>query len=183
MRPEWAAVFTASLLAALCDLGARKIPNVLTGPVFLLGLGWAFYAHGGWEGVLGGILGSLILSGPFIFLFVFTPAGGAAADAKLMAAFGPWLGWRTSVPTLACVAIAGLVLAVVYSLSKRQLRVSLKNLSRIVQALIFWVFGKFRLSDAQVLLPEPKELQAMPYGVSIFVGVCAAAGGSLLWGW
>lgn len=77
------------LLAAREDLRTRRIPNLVTGPAFLLGLA-VHLAMGGPGGLLaalaaGALAGALLLPG---WLMKFMGAG----DVKLMAAIGAWLG-------------------------------------------------------------------------------------------
>ena len=89
--PLWVAIPVAVfiLLAAREDLRTRKIPNLITGPAFLLGL-VVHLVMGGSQGLLwalaaGVLAGALLLPG---WLMKFMGAG----DVKLMAAIGAWLG-------------------------------------------------------------------------------------------
>ena len=89
--PLWVAIPLVVLivLAAREDLKTRKIPNLITGPAFLLGL-VVHLAMGGSHGLLwalaaGVLAGALLLPG---WLMKFMGAG----DVKLMAAIGAWLG-------------------------------------------------------------------------------------------
>jgi len=116
--PLWVAipVILFILLAAREDLRTRKIPNLITGPAFLLGLA-VHLAMGGPNGLLGALVagvlaGALLLPG---WLMKFMGAG----DVKLMAAIGAWLGS----PRLALYAalfslVAGGVISIVYTASR-----------------------------------------------------------------
>jgi prepilin peptidase CpaA len=176
---QWGAVIGASLAAAACDMASRKIPNLITAPLFLAGLVWAPLA-GGVAGLADGLLASVLLAAPFIFLFVF--AGGGAGDAKLMGALGMWLGIRNGVVVLLAVVLSGLVLAVAFALAKSWLRPALANVASITRVMVYTAFGKGKLADSRGLLPDVKDMHTIPYGVAILAGVCLAGGGIYLWG-
>ena len=84
------AIFAAGLLcAAVMDLRARRIPNLLVAPLFAAGVTYNMLV-GGWSGggrALGGaLLGIVILIVPFGARLI----GGG--DVKLLGAIGAWLG-------------------------------------------------------------------------------------------
>ena len=80
---EWIVVMAIALLAGLVDLFTRRVPNMLTGPAWILGLAWAL-GDGGVGRFAEVLAASVILATPYVLLFLF--AGGGAGDAKLMAA-------------------------------------------------------------------------------------------------
>ena len=89
--PVWVAVPVCAIgiLAAREDLRTRRIPNLLTGPALLLGIG-AHLLQGGTQAGLSA-LGACLVAGALLFpgwLLKFMGAG----DVKLMAAIGAWLG-------------------------------------------------------------------------------------------
>jgi prepilin peptidase CpaA len=176
---QWGAVIGASLAAAACDVASRRIPNLITAPLFLAGLVWAFLAAG-FAGLADGIAASVLLAAPFVVLFVF--AGGGAGDAKLMGALGMWLGVLNGVAVLLAVVLAGLILAVAFALAKSWLRPALANLASIARALVITVFGRGKLADARGLFPDVKDMHTIPYGVAILAGVFLACGGICSWG-
>lgn len=177
---QWGVVLAVSLVAAAYDLGARRIPNFLTGPAFLLGLACNFL-YGGWPGVQDGLLGSLILGVPFLLLFIF--AGGGAGDAKLMAAIGMWLGVRSGIPTLICVVGSGLVLGIAFAVWKGRFAALLGNIGHMLRMFFYSFVGKMTRTETGLALPAIHEQQTMPYGVAIFLGACISLGGFLSWGW
>jgi prepilin peptidase CpaA len=89
--PLWVAipVVLLTLLAAREDFRTRKIPNLLTGSAFLLGLAVHLVMGGpsaGLAALAAGVLaGALLLPGWFMKFM-------GAGDVKLMAAIGVWLG-------------------------------------------------------------------------------------------
>ena len=176
---QWGVVIGVSLVGALCDLGVRRIPNLLTLPALLAGLGWATWV-GGAMGLIDATVGCLALALPFVLLFVF--AGGGAGDAKLMGAIGAWLGLLNGVIALLAVVFSGLVLAIAFALAKRQLRTALVNLARMASIAIVAVSTRSRLGGAGILAAGSRDMQTIPYGVGIFAGVCLAAGGVFAWG-
>ena len=81
-------------------------------------------------------LACLVVSLPFVLLFVF--AGGGAGDAKLMGAVGAWLGLGSGIVALGSVCAAGVAFAVVHALSRNRLRAALSNMAGLARAA--WLF-------------------------------------------
>jgi prepilin peptidase CpaA len=174
---QWGVVIGASLFAALSDLREKRIPNALTLPLFIVGLIWAVW-FGGLSGLAESAGTSVLLALPYIILFLFF--GGGAGDAKLMGAIGAWLGMRQGLMVLACVAIAGGILALGRAIVKRQVKFVLTSVfvSFYGTVLQLMTHKKLQLVDEQNEIKQSGEL-IIPYGVAIFVGVCA--GGGILW--
>ena len=176
---QWGVVICASLIAALLDLRARRIPNLLCLPLFAAGLIWAAW-QGGVEGVGYAFLAGVVLALPFVVLFVF--AGGGAGDAKLMAAIGAWVGLERVMIVLACVCIAGGVLAIGTAIAKKRLRIVLTNILLSIYSFIIAMLGKRGIkAAAELARPELMDKLTIPYGAAIFAGVCLAAGIELVW--
>ncbi len=121
-------VVASSLLAAVCDTRTRRIPNLLTFPVMLLGLGLHFSA--GWREGLEA-LGALTICG-VVFLMFYLAGGMGAGDVKLIAAEGCLVGLSNVVPLLALTAIAGGLLAIVYAAMRGRVRATLMNVLALV---------------------------------------------------
>ena len=174
---QWGAVLSASLVVAILDLRTWRIPNPIPLTLLLGGLIFSCIYRGG-EGLADSIGGTLLLGVPFFVLFVV--ADGGAGDAKIMAALGSWLGLANGVIVLVAVTACGAILGIIYALSKNRMREVIANLQSITWSLMMVVSRHGRLSDP---LPYPTTAGKvhMPYGLSIFVGTCVAAGGRLLW--
>ncbi len=167
----WGVVIAAAGVAAVLDVRSRQIPNALTGPLLLSGLSWSLYAHGR-EGLEQSTLAMLLLALPFVLLWLI--GAGGAGDAKMMAAIGCWLGFPGGITALLAVAFAGGILALVTALIHQRLVTTLLNLPGLGLGLLSLMHGVTRLPEKNVSPPQPDPLR-MPYGIAIFVGVCAAA--------
>ena len=174
---QWGVVVGASLVAALGDLKEKRIPNALTFPVFATGLIWSAW-FGGVSGLAEAAGASALLALPYVLLFLFF--GGGAGDAKLMGAIGAWLGLRQGLIVLACVAIAGGVLAIAKAIARKRLKFVLTSVFISFFGFILNLFTrrKVQLADEQTDIKQLDNLD-IPYGVAIFAGVCA--GGGLVW--
>ncbi len=151
MVVQWGVVVVASCAAGLIDLRTRRIPNLMTFPLVLTGYaGAAFW--GGLTGLVDSVAASVLLSAPYLVLFIF--AGGGAGDVKIMAALGAWLGLVNGLVVLLAVAGAGAVFASTVLIGRA------------------WKESEDR--------PALKAIQ-IPYGMAVWAGVWAAAAGVLVW--
>jgi prepilin peptidase CpaA len=178
---QWGVVIGASLVAAVGDVRHRRIPNALTFPLLVAGLAWSAWM-GGFSGLAGAVGACLLLAAPYVFLFVF--AGGGAGDAKMMGAVGAWLGLKQSVLVLLCVAVTGIVLAVIKAVAHKRLKLALTNVFVTCYSFIICVAGGRRISsDERADVNEGQSgVMELPYGLAICAGVCAAAAIVKLWG-
>ncbi len=172
---QWGAVLGASLAAAVWDLRQRRIPNALTFP--LLGSGIAYSAWvGGLSGAAGSLGGCLLAALPFVILFLY--AGGGAGDAKLMGAIGAWLGLSQAVVALLAVVIAGAALGLAQAAWHKRFADVTRRMGTLARSWYVWFVSGHRAPSAP--MTDVQQLQ-MPYAVSIFSGVTAAALGVMLW--
>jgi len=176
---QWGAALGTSLTAAIWDVASGRIPNYLTAPAWLLGMAVALYARGG-SGLLDAFEGTLLLAAPFIVLFLIASNDGGAGDAKLMGALGAWLGFHNSVVALVTVTACGAIIGIGYAMIKGRLGSVLANLKTICWGHMLKAGGNGQVPAELLSPPKDKMLQA-PYGVSIFAGMCCAAGGIWLW--
>jgi Flp pilus assembly protein protease CpaA len=124
-------------------------------------------------GVLDAMGAAVLLALPYVILF--TIAGGGAADAKLMGALGAWLGVSNGCIVLVAVCISGAAMGIGYALIKGQARGVLCNIAVICFGLAMVIAGRRKWSEAAQMLPSPRHMLAIPYGVAAFIGVCATA--------
>ena len=175
---EWAVVIAITVVACVIDVRTRRVPNILTGPAWILGLAWAF-SQGGWARLGDGFAASLILALPYVLLFMF--AGGGAGDAKLMAALGAWLGILNGLLALFAIALCGALLAIGYAVRHKRFRSVMIYVKQSVCAVMYTVSSRSRVSDLTFAPRGRQEMMTMPYGVAIFFGACLAAGMAELW--
>ena len=175
---QWGVVIGASLVAALIDLWRRRIPNWLTFPLLLAGLIVAGVT-GGWGGLWEAVKSMALMMAPFVALFIW--AGGGAGDAKLMGALGTWLGLHDSVVVLLAVCICGVIIGVIFSLTKKKLLQVVHNLLLIIYGFLFNMASRAGWRGAGAILKGPSNMETIPYGVAIFLGVCAGAVEAILW--
>ncbi|HME33955.1 MAG TPA: A24 family peptidase [Candidatus Sulfotelmatobacter sp.] len=161
-----------SLVAAWTDLRSRRIPNWLTAPGLLIGVG-ANTALSGWSGLKASLLGAavgLALLLPFVLLRSL-----GAGDWKLAGALGAFTGPSLLVDLLlGSVLVAG-VMAVGLVIYKRRTRQTIRNIGHILVSLV-----TFRLPGERVSLDNPESLK-VPYGVALAFTV-VLYGAAQVWG-
>ncbi len=101
-------VFTA--VCVVTDVKDRRIPNVITLPMILVGYVYMGIVYG-WSGLGDAAVGMLLLSVPYLMVFILGGMGGG--DVKLMAAVGVWLGPVIGIWVLVLTVCWGLVLSLV----------------------------------------------------------------------
>ena len=159
-------VLLASLLAAVCDLRTRRIPNALVGALLVSGL--ALNAFAGWQHVLAdlAIVAIVIVAGTFAFSLRLIGGG----DVKLLAAAAGTLGYPAGGDFLLFTLLCGGVVALAFAALRGRLGATFSN----VRAMALPVF-------AGVAPAAPQAGLAMPYAVAIFSGaLCTALVSGLL---
>lgn len=175
---QWGAVLCASLVAAVSDARHRRIPNLLTFPLLLVGLASSL-AFGGTPGLLDGFAACLLLAFPYVLLFVF--AGGGAGDAKLMGALGAWLGLLSGTVVLFAVALSGTAFALAHAHRRHASVAALVSVGGLTRGVATSVLSGGPLSDLPALLKPAEDAERIPYGLAILAGVTLSAGGVLAW--
>lgn len=159
-----------ALIAGTTDWRWRRIPNWATVPGAAVGIAMNSVAYG-WLGAKSALEG-LGLGLLLLFPFVLIRALGAG-DWKLVGALGAFLGPRELlVVLLAALLIAGLM-ALVLVIYKRRLGQTLRNIARIVFALITGHAGV-----PSVSLDNPETLK-VPFGVAVAIAAVLFVGGRL----
>ncbi|HEY8749614.1 MAG TPA: A24 family peptidase [Tepidisphaeraceae bacterium] len=174
---HWGVVIACCVAAAITDIRSRRIPNVLTAPMFLTGLAWGL-SNGGLSGLGDSLVAALALALPYVVLFLI--AGGGAADAKLMAAIGAWFGMHEGVVVLLCICISGAILGLGYALVKGRARAVMSNLVLMALALMSLVVGRRSWREVARQIPDSATMLSIPYGLAILTGVCVAAAGTYM---
>lgn len=151
-------------LACWCDVRERRIPNPITLAGVVVGL--ALRVPLGGVAVLDGLGGTLVALVLALPIFALGFLGGG--DVKLLGAVGAFVGLGELFGTLALVAIAGGVLALLEAAWRR---VFVRSLANTYDFAKDWVL--FARAGAAIRLRQPGTL-TVPYGLAI-------ATGTLLW--
>ncbi len=148
------------LFAIACygEVKAHRIPNWLTLPAILLGLG-AAAIDGGWELFYDAFLGCVIGGGMFLPFCLLGVVGGG--DMKLMAATGAIVGYPLVLRVLVSTCLGGGLLAVGIMAWNGILLSSLANAFRIMVGMRRDVRGL-------------KKVPMVPYGIAIALGTLYA---------
>lgn len=118
------AILTVAVIAAVCDVRTRRIPNVLTFGGAAVALLYALMT-GGINGF--GIAAAGWLAGAALFFPFFALGGMGAGDVKLLAALAAWFGPTDAVQLAMFAAMAGGVFGIAVALAHGYLRQALSN--------------------------------------------------------
>jgi prepilin peptidase CpaA len=144
--------------AGWIDWRTRRIPNWLTIPGLLIGLGLSAW-FGRWPGAKASLEGagiSLAVLLPFVLM-----EGLGAGDWKLMGALGAFLGPnRTIVILLGTVLIAGMM-SLVEIIRQRRVRETLSNLW-----VLFVAYSTFHVANVRGVSLDNPGLLKIPFGVA-----------------
>jgi prepilin peptidase CpaA len=147
-----------ALVAGWTDLRSRRIPNWLTVPGLLLGVGLNV-GLGGWGGLKNSLLGALI--GLAVLLpFVLLRSLGAG-DWKLAGALGAFVGRDLLIALLIGSLFVAGVMALALVIYKGRARQTARNIGHIIASLVM-----FRMPGPAVSLDNPDALK-VPYGVAL----------------
>ena len=144
--------------AGWLDWRSRRIPNWLTIPGLLLGVGVNSLCWG-WPGAKAALQGAGLALG--VLLPFVLARGLGAGDWKLMGCLGAFLGpQKTIVVLLGTVFISGLM-ATVELIRKKRVKETLVNLWILIVA-----YSTFRISSAEAVTLDNPKLLKMPFGVA-----------------
>ena len=173
------AQFTAMLAvavagcAAFTDVKARRIPNRLTYPAVLIGLGLQGALHG-WRGLLLSVGGGLLFGGVFMLFHLVRAMG--AGDVKLAAALGCIAGLAGSPQLMFATAVAGGALAIVFIIRSGRIVETLRNTLGVVA-----FHAQHGLQTHPTVNLENPGAVRMPYGLAFAAGTLYWAIASQLW--
>ncbi|MGX7953463.1 A24 family peptidase [Tsuneonella sp. HG249] len=139
------------VMASWTDVSQRRIPNWLCALNLALGLGYAGLAYGGsgagWSGV--GLAALHAVAALVVTMILFALGAIGAGDAKFYTSMASWLPIMQGLSLLVAVALAGLVLLVVFFATR--------------------IRGRARRDPN-----ERSNFDKLPYGVAIGLGGLAA---------
>lgn len=147
-----------AVLAGWTDSRSRRIPNWLTVPAALIGVG-ANTAFDGWEGLKASLLGAVVglaLLLPFVLLRSL-----GAGDWKFAGALGAFVGRFVLIDLLLVSIFVAGVMALALIIYKGRVRQTVRNIGHILVSLV-----TFRLPGSHVSLDSPESLK-VPYGVAL----------------
>jgi prepilin peptidase CpaA len=151
-----------SLVAGWTDLRSRRIPNWLTVPALVLGVGLNVAASG-WTGLKISLLGAGLGLGLLLPFVVLRSLG--AGDWKLAGALGAFVGAGILVDLLfVSVFVAG-AMALVLVIYRRRVGQTLRNIGHLFASLL-----TFRMPGPEVSLDNPQSAR-VPYGVALALTV------------
>jgi len=151
-----------AMIGAATDVKNRKIPNLLTGPAFLLGLVFHLSLDG-WHGLWTSFAAGLICG--TIFLVFYLAGGMGAGDVKLITAVGCIAGLPNISYLMVMTALTGGVMAVGLALVRGRLKETLSNVGTLASH-----------HAQQGLTPHPEHnvlntsTLRLPYGLAIAAG-------------
>jgi len=169
----WMLATIPALIAGWTDWRWRRIPNWLTVPALLAGIGFNCLATG-WTGAKESLLGAGLGLGVLLPFVLIRSLG--AGDWKLAGALGAFLGpSRMITVLLGTVLVAGLM-AVILIIWKKRVGRTLRNLAHMFRALF-----TLHLPGPEVSLDNP-ESSRIPFGVAMAVTAVLYTVGKA-WGW
>ena len=165
----WMFAVGVTLVAGFVDFRTHKIPNWLTVPAFILGVG-LHTAFAGWPGAKASLEGTglaLVLLLPLVLLRAL-----GAGDWKLMGAVGAFLGPILFLFVLFGSILASGLMAIVEMMRTQRVRETLHNMFVLVRGFIS--FGL--RANPEISLDNPRLLK-LPFGVAVAVStlVCFCA--------
>jgi prepilin peptidase CpaA len=152
-----------ALVAVVCDIASRRIPNALTFGSAFAGLVVHAYV-GGWAGAGMALAGCA--AGLAVFFPVFALGGMGAGDVKLLGAVGAWLGPASAVWVALYSGIAGGLMGLLVAVCSGYLVQALSNVGGLV---MYWrIVG---LKPAPELTLATHKGPRLAYAVPIFAGL------------
>jgi prepilin peptidase CpaA len=150
------------VIATVWDIARRRIPNVVTGAVALLGVAAQLVDRGAWSVASG--LAAAVISVALLYR-PWTAGGIGGGDVKMAAAVAIWVGLGGMIRyALAVAAAGGVVALVMYFSSRKSIRQDVKT--------------NLTLAALQQTLPtvevRAEGRKSVPYGLAIAAGAAFA---------
>jgi prepilin peptidase CpaA len=164
-------LITLLIVAVINDIRYQKIPNLLTFPAMIMGIGYHIVMNG-FDGFIFSIEGLIIGIG---LLIVFHLMGGmGAGDVKFMGAIGAFLGPKAVLTVFIYAALIGGIYAVAVLAYHGLLKAAVKRHWTILKT--YLLSGKF------IYVPDTQEERKLKlyYGVPIALGALSATLGSVI---
>ena len=153
------------VIAAVYDLRYRRIPNWLTLSGIIGGLAMNMAMAPVWPGLKFSLLGFAIGFGVYFALYAIRAMG--AGDVKLMAAVGSIVGWQNWFGIFVVTAVLGGLLAVILSVLRKRLGVTLWNVGFILSEM---KHGRPAYLGKEELDVKSEKALRMPHGAVIALG-------------
>lgn len=163
--------------AAFYDLKEKRIPNIITFPIIIVGLILNIIMNG-LNGCLFSLNGFFIGLAVFFIPFAFGFMG--AGDVKLMGAIGALMGWEFTALSTLFSSIAGFGLVFVYLIYKKRL---FRFFKKYFLALVNFILRNIYFSDRNIIGNKLKKISYsnvvenqveaklyVPYGLAIALG-------------
>lgn len=158
----WWPTLVVLTIVTITDLRSRRIPNWVTLPFLLVGMGvsvWQHGIHGLWQSLAGLAIGAILFG-------VFWIVGGMGmGDVKLAAAIGAWIGPSQMLLALVLTGIVGGVMALVWAACSGYLG----ELFRGTGELLFGLRKRGIEPHPELALTNPLA-RKMPYAPAIALG-------------
>ena len=149
-------------VAGWTDWRTRRIPNWLTVPALILGIGVNSLAFG-WAGAKEALLGAGLGLGLLLPFVLLRSLGGG--DWKLVGALGAFLGPPRLIAVLVIAILTAALMAIVVIVWKRRIGQTFRNLGHMLVSLL-----TLHLPGPEVSLDNPDSLR-IPFGVAVAVAV------------
>lgn len=146
-------------LAGFIDVRTHRIPNWLTYPTIILGLGLAYF-NGGGALLVNHLLGFFAAGLPLLVMFLSGSLGGG--DVKLMAGVGAFLGFPLAVNALISAIMVGGLFALLILIWQGRIF----GMARYSWQTVWHRVGI--LANAPAPLPPHKD--SFPFGTAIAIG-------------
>ena len=151
-----------AVTAAITDVRERRIPNRLTYPMMLIGIAVQSGIYG-WKGTVSALAGGLLFGGIFLLFYIVHAMG--AGDVKLATALGCVVGVSSSVRLMFATALAGGVLAIIYTVRSRRVVQTVRNTLSVAG-----YHARHGLHTHPVVNLDNPESVRMPYGLAFAAG-------------